>query len=234
MNKFGDETRANQFDRWVGKLQTEKTIELGVGDSILDIGCGVGEFTKLFTNRFKRVVGIDPAEDFIKEAQRITDGIEYIVGWGENFSLDEKFDTINMTNLLEHVDNPVTVLKNCKKHLAEDGVIIAQVPNCNSITRRLGVLMEIIPNIEDISDKERNYYGHKRVFTIDSLIHTGLDAGLHVTQIGGILYKPLPNEMLLEICRKQGKEWTSKFLKALDKFAENRADECAQIYIVCR
>jgi len=29
-----DEVRANEFDQWVGKLQTEKTIELGVGKSL--------------------------------------------------------------------------------------------------------------------------------------------------------------------------------------------------------
>ena len=57
-----DEVRANEFDQWVGKLQTEKAIELGVGESILDIGCGVGQFTPLFLYRFKRVVGLDPSK----------------------------------------------------------------------------------------------------------------------------------------------------------------------------
>ena len=118
--------------------------------------------------------------------------------------------------------------------MVKDGVIIAQVPNANSIARRLGVLMGIIENIENISDKERNFYGHKRVYTKDTLIQEALDVDLRVIQFGGLLYKPLPNKILLDICKKQGQEWTNKFLKALVGFGENRAEDCAQIFIVCQ
>lgn len=58
MNEY---TRANDFDRLVGKIQTEYAIKYGVGNSLLDIGCGVGEYTPLFLSRFKRVVGLDPS-----------------------------------------------------------------------------------------------------------------------------------------------------------------------------
>src|SRR3990167_10924660 len=112
-----NETRVNTFDRWIGKLQTEKAAELGVGNSILDIGCGYGEFTPIFLQKFERVVGLDPVSAYIQKAKLANNKIEYIEGFGETFSLDEKFDTINMTNLLEHADDPITLLKNCKKHL---------------------------------------------------------------------------------------------------------------------
>lgn len=232
-----DEVRVNDFDQWVGRLQTLKAIELGVGKSILDIGCGVGQFTPMFLGKFKRVVGLDPSEEYLKvarkKAKKADYNIEYLVGFGETFKLNEKFDTITMNMLLEHVDNPIALLKNCKKHLAKRGRILVQVPNASSVTRRLGILMGIIDNTNHISNKERDYYGHKRVYTLDTLEKDCKKAGLKAVKKGGILFKPLPNEMLLKICREQGKEWTEKFMNALIKFGEDRPEDCANLYIVC-
>lgn len=225
--------RANEFDQWVGKLQTIKAMELGHGRSILDIGCGVGQFTPLFLHKFKRVMGLDPSEKFLQVARKANKKVEYVVGWGETFKLNEKFDTISMNMLLEHVDNPVTLLRNCKKHLAKGGVILAQVPNANSITRRLGVLMGVIDSIYNISKKERDLYGHQRVYTLSSLRSDVLKAGLRVRKIGGIMFKPLPNEMLGKICKEKGPRWTTKFMEALVKFGEDRPEDCANLYVVC-
>ena len=51
---------------------------------------------------------------------------------------------------------------------------------------------------------------------------------------GGVLYKPLPNEILQMICQKQGEEWTEKFMDALYQFGKDRPDECAYLYILCQ
>lgn len=228
-----NKVRANEFDQWVGRLQTLKAIELGRGKSLLDIGCGIGMFTPMFLKKFERVVGLDPSEEFLKEARKKS-LVEYIVGWGETFKLNEKFDTITMNMLLEHVGDPIKLLKNCKKHLKRNGRIIIQVPNANSVTRRLGVLMGLIDSINNITDKERNFYGHQRVYTINTLKADVRKAGLKIIKSGGILYKPLPNEILLDICQKKGKKWTYKFLNALIEFGNDKTEDCANLFIVCR
>jgi 2-polyprenyl-3-methyl-5-hydroxy-6-metoxy-1,4-benzoquinol methylase len=230
---YWDRVRANNFDRLVGQIQTEKVMELGVGDSILDIGCGVGQYTPQFLYRFKRVVGLDPSKDYLKEARSVGWRIEYIEGWGETFKLDEEFDTISMNNLLEHVDDPVALLINCKKHLAPKGRIIAQVPNSRSIARQLGVLMGIIDTTDNISEKERDFWGHQRVYTLDSLVADAKKAGLRIIDKGGMLYKPLSNELLWKLYLSEGKRWREKFLKALLEFGNDRPEECAQLFIVC-
>ena len=222
-------TRANDFDRIVGRLQTENVINYGVGDSILDIGCGVGEYTPLFLYKFKRVVGLDPSATYLKEARQAKWRIEYIQGWGETFKLKEKFDTISMNNILEHVDNPQRLLKNCKKHLNPGGRIIVQVPNKESITRRLGVLMGTIDNLDNMTEKEINFYGHKRTYSLTTLRYECVDAGLSIYDYGGVLYKPLPNDDLWQIYKREGE----KFVKALVEFGKERKDECACVYCVC-
>jgi 2-polyprenyl-3-methyl-5-hydroxy-6-metoxy-1,4-benzoquinol methylase len=231
--KYSNRVRANEFDQWVGRLQTIKAMELGRGTSILDIGCGVGQFTPMFLKRFTRVVGLDASETFVESARKGNNGIEYILGWGDRFSLDEKFDTISMNMLLEHVDDPVALLKNCKRHLARKGRILAQVPNANSVTRRIGVLMGIIDSISNISDKERNFFGHKRTYTLSSLVADCEKAGLNVVEKGGLLFKPLPTEALGKICKTHGKIWTDNFMAALVKFGEDRPEDCANLYVAC-
>lgn len=231
--KYLSKVRANKFDQWVGKLQTIKAMKLGVGKTILDIGCGIGQFTPMFLEKFDRVVGLDPSEEYLQVAKKAGSHVEYVVGWGESFKLDEKFDTITMNMLLEHVDDPIVLLKNCKKHLKKGGRILVQVPNANSVTRRLGVLMGIIDSINHISDKERDYYGHQRVYTLATLEEDCKNAGLKVVEKGGFLFKPLPNEILLKICQEQGDEWRDKFIDALIKFGEDRPEDCANLYIVC-
>lgn len=226
-----DKVRAGKFDMWVGERQTLKSMELGVGDTVLDVGCGVGQFTYLFLRKFKTVVGLDPNEKYIKVAIKNNPKIIFIQGYGETFETEMKFDTINMTNLLEHVDDPVKLLKNCKNHLRQGGRIIAQVPNANSIARRLGVLMGIISNIEHISKKEREFYGHQRTYTVETLMQDVLSAKLKVLDIGGILYKPLPNEMLEKICQEKGKKWRNRFIDALIEFGEDWKEDCAELYI---
>jgi len=227
-----DIVRVNDFDRLVGKLQTEKTIELGVGTSILDVGCGIGLYTPLFLKRFKRVCGIDPSEEYVIQARMGNAKVEYLIGWGETFHIDEQFDTINLDMVLEHVDDPIALLKNLKKHLAPEGKIIIHVPNANSVTRRLGVLMGVIPSIEHISEKERDFYGHQRIYTTKTLLDDVHTAGLDGV-IGGFMYKPLPNEMLQEICQKRGVTWTKKFMKALCEFGKDKVEDCANLYCLC-
>lgn len=233
MRKYADEVRANEFDQRIGLLQTYKVIELGVGESILDIGCGVGMFTPTFKGKWKRVVGLDPSEKFLEEARKNSD-VEYVQGYGETFELDEKFDTITMNMLLEHVDDPVALLRNCKKHLNKGGRILAQVPNSTSMTRQIGVLMGILDSTDNITDRERDYFGHQRVYTLATLEDDAIAAGLNVVEIGGLLHKPLPNSMLGKICDEQGEEWAEKFIQALVEFGKDRPEECANLYMVCK
>jgi 2-polyprenyl-3-methyl-5-hydroxy-6-metoxy-1,4-benzoquinol methylase len=229
-----ERTRANAFDREVGLLQTQFAIKLGVGRSVLDVGCGFGEYTPMFLKRFPVVVGLDPSEEYLKEARLAGDNIEYVQGYGETFKLNRHFDTISMNDVLEHVDDPNTLLRNCVKHLHKDGRIIVQVPNCESITRRLGVLMGVIPTLENISDKERDFFGHKRSYGLESLKRECTDAGLKVVDSGGILYKPLPNEMLGQLSENMHREQRQNFIGALVEFGKDRPTECAQIYTVCQ
>jgi len=228
----GHEIRANQFDRWVGEAQAEMILRTCEGTSLLDVGCGKGEFTKLYVDNFERVVGVEPLKKYFREADRST-GVEYIQGDGETFDLDENFDVIVLSMVIEHTSNPVTVLRNCKRHLAEDGIIIVFTPNANSITRRLGVSMGILDSIHHMTEREIVECGHKYIYTADSLERTAEDAGLEILTSFGFLYKPLPNEILGKICEEKGEEWRVNFIDALVELGMDHPEDCASLCIIC-
>ena len=228
-----DFVRANKFDQWIGYIQTQETIRIGRGQSLLDIGCGIGQYTPIFLERFSYVTGLDSSVDCLTVAKKNNDIVNYTLGDAETFSLENLYDTINLNMILEHVNDPVQVLINCKKHLSEKGVIICQVPNSNSVTRRLGVIMGVIDSIKHMSEKEISFFGHQRTYTLSTLSHDCEKAGLSVIQKGGLVYKPLPNDELLKISSDKSKEWIDKFLNALLDFGRDKPEDCAVSYTVC-
>lgn len=99
---------------------------------ILEVGCGVGNFTKLLFS-FGTVSAIDINKDYLKLTKRII-GNRGEVGVGDiekgkYFFKDKKFDTIICLNVLEHIQNDVGALDNLFDLLKKDGRLILIVPS---------------------------------------------------------------------------------------------------------
>lgn len=93
---------------------------------VLDFGCGNGGFLSRAKRIAQKVVGIDLMSElqkfYVKNGLEVYSDIEQIV---------EKFDYITMFHVLEHLKNPIELLKNIGEKLAENGEIIIEVPNSN-------------------------------------------------------------------------------------------------------
>jgi 2-polyprenyl-3-methyl-5-hydroxy-6-metoxy-1,4-benzoquinol methylase len=50
---------------------------------------------------------------------------------------DSFFDVILLSSFLEHETQPAELLRRCRKHLADDGVVIIKLPNYDSVNRTL-------------------------------------------------------------------------------------------------
>ncbi len=96
------------------------------GKSILDFGCGAGMFLKRTIGIAKSVSGIEPEKrlkaHFDKQGLRVAHSL---------VELKERFDIITMFHVLEHLRDPVQVLKELSACLNENGEIIVEVPNAN-------------------------------------------------------------------------------------------------------
>lgn len=101
------------------------------GGSVLEVGCGPGLMLAAFKRRGWSVLGIERNE-IASEIGRNKFGVEIVSTPIENLPGEAQFDLIIMFQVLEHIGDPVTLLKECSKRLAPNGILIINVPNFGS------------------------------------------------------------------------------------------------------
>ena len=98
--------------------------------ALLDVGCGYGFFLLAAKRSGWQVFGTELshiAVNYAREKQNLPE--VYFSDLSDiEFSVD-KFDAINLTNVLEHVPSPTVILDNCASKLAAGGVLLIRVPN---------------------------------------------------------------------------------------------------------
>jgi len=108
------------------------------GDRVLDAACGLGYGARVIQHntRASQIIGVDGSEYAVEYAKKsFPDGqrrIEYRVGMlPEALSSfeDGSFDVITSFETLEHVSDPVAVLREFHRLLAPGGRILVSVPN---------------------------------------------------------------------------------------------------------
>lgn len=99
--------------------------------TILDIGCGTGDFLGHCKSKNWRTLGLEPDQSARKIALENND-IE-AKSLNHLYEIEAKsFDVISMWHVLEHVYNLNEDIEQYKKVLKEDGTLIIAVPNCSS------------------------------------------------------------------------------------------------------
>jgi len=85
-------------------------------DTVLDIGCGNGSVAYDIARKAKKVVGIDIDEENIGIAKKnfFLDNIDYICGDILSWDFRQKFDVVVLSNVLEHIEKRVELLKKIK------------------------------------------------------------------------------------------------------------------------
>ena len=111
---------------WINK--TKKILKKN--SSLLDFGCSTGHFLHGLKSKTKNLYGVELNK---KEAEFCKKKLNIVVS-NENFEQDfssNKFDFISMIFVLEHISDPILLLKNLKKLLTKNGKLIIVVPNIN-------------------------------------------------------------------------------------------------------
>ena len=155
--------------------------------AILDIGCGTGELGKAIKARQNcYYAGIELNKEAAGLASNSLDKV-----WQDNLNrfdpsfLRRKFDCIIFADILEHLLHPWTILDKFTSSLAEDGCIIASLPNVAHpwiISQLQKGLFRYTPaGILDIA--------HLRFFTQTSIFQLFCKAGLKVMK-----FRPYPSK----------------------------------------
>jgi len=103
------------------------------GDTLLDVGCGIGEFIVRLQDRFHTLVGVDISQPEIEFAKkRIGNSPNVFLHCGELESFhfpDEHFDVCLCLDVLEHVSTVFPLLQEIYGILRTHGDLIVTVPN---------------------------------------------------------------------------------------------------------
>ena len=107
-----------------------------VGEKILDVGCSQGTLARLLAPLGKSVLGVDINKDAISYAEgklpeldaASRERLQFVAMNFMDFKSEERFDTVVMGEILEHLPDPAAFVKKACSHLAKGGTIVATVP----------------------------------------------------------------------------------------------------------
>ncbi len=166
--------------------------EVGSADkNILDIGCGTGSTAMEIRQRFPdvRITGINIQVDELNIARPFLDvAIQGDLNQPEALKLDDKYDLIICSHVLEHLIDPKSLLSRLESSLADDGRILVIVPNFGIWHARVQILFG---NFEyrDSGLMDRT---HLRFFTYHNLISELVPSNLLVKSRLASGHFPLP------------------------------------------
>lgn len=109
---------------------------------VLDVACGPGHIGKLLRERGNRVVGAEISEAAASVARGVLDEVHVfdIEGEWPSALADGSFDVVVLGEVLEHVFDPVSVLRQARRVLGPRGRVVITTPNFLVWVARLQVL----------------------------------------------------------------------------------------------
>ena len=143
-------------------------------ETVLEIGCGTGIFSKLFK---KNYTGVDFFDEFIVKAKREFPDKKFAVMDAMNMDFkDKSYDKVLLLNFLHHMDDDEfeKVMHECKR-IATKGVFIMEpVPQKYNLVGRVLYSLDRGKHIRDfflLKDMLNNYSKVKRYHMFRSLFY---------------------------------------------------------------
>lgn len=200
--------------------------------NLLELGSYKGEFTRRFLDVFDDVSCVEASEVAIAEARKtLGERATYFHAPFETVSLPRRYDNIVLTHVLEHLDDPVAVLKRINQEwLAEGGRLFLACPNANAPSRQIAVKMGLISHNAAVTPAEAEH-GHRCTYSLDTLERDAVAAGLTVIQRSGVFFKALANFQWDKLL--QTDIVSAEYLEGCYKLGQHYPDLCSSIFLVC-
>ncbi len=203
------------------------------GDSILELGSFEGQFTQRLLPYFNDITCVEASDEAVKKAKNLLENqpVQFHSDLFENVMLPKKYNNIIMTHVLEHVSDPVAVLKRVNNEwLADGGRFFLVCPNANAPSRQIAVKMGLISHNAAVTEGERQH-GHHSTYSLDTLEREARAAGLNVIFRTGIFFKALANFQFDRIL--QTDIISPEYLEGCYQLGHLYPDLCASIFLLC-
>lgn len=194
------------------------------GRSILELGPAEGVMTGRLAPLAPELTIVDGASRFCDALRARFPQAAVVHSLFEEFQPARQFDNIVLGHVLEHVEDPVAILRRAAAWLNPNGRILAAVPNARSLHRQAAVLMGLLPS-EDAMNETDIHHGHRRIFNPESFRNAFLQAGLRIEMFGGYWLKPVSNRQIQD-------SWSPQMLEAFMQLGERYPDIAGEIYVI--
>lgn len=203
---YSNPETASITDREAEHHAASQSMDLVCGPDVLMLGAATGVWVDLLLDRFARFEVVDAVESMVRDMEhRFPGRIAGHVALFEHFQPESLYDTVILGHVLEHVQDPVGLLKSCGEWLKPRGRLVILVPNSQSLHRLIGVQLGYLARATDFSPADLAL-GHRRVYDRETLIQDVVAAGLEVIHFEGSVLKPLSNAQM--------DQWTPELRRA--------------------
>lgn len=163
------------------------------GKSVVDIGCGGGILAESLAQSGATTTGIDLSEKALKVADLhgLESGIQvkYELISAEELAqkAPKSFDVVTCMEMLEHVPDPLSVIKACSELVKPGGLLFFSTLNRNPKSYLLAVLgAEYVLNL-----LPKGTHDYKKFIKPSELASFLRQAGLEMIDIAGMSFNPL-------------------------------------------
>ena len=200
--------------------------------NMLELGCFRGAFTRRLHAHYPELTCVEASDEAIAEArQALGPGVTFHNALFEQVVLPQRYDHIVMTHVLEHLDDPVAVLRRVNQEwLAPQGRFFLVCPNANAPSRQIAVKMGLISHNAAVTKAEA-LHGHRCTYSLDTLERDAVAAGLKVVHRSGIFFKALANFQWDRLL--QTDIVSQAYLDGCYQLGQQCPDLCASIFLVC-
>lgn len=205
---------SNKNTAWMQAFELVKE-----GSKVFDVGCSSGTFGKELIDRKGCIVdGIEPDKTDAGLAQKKLRHVEPIVA--ENDQLytlfPEKYDVISFIDVIEHLEDPASVLQRVKPMLKKDGVILFSIPNMAHLSVRLALLKgEFNYTQTGLLDQT-----HLHFYTGKEIERVFQEAGYNIQDFKGSSFT-YPRLQIDQILNTMGLKTSTKFMEMLTETSAN-------------
>jgi len=170
------------------------------GKQVVDVGCGGGILAESMAALGAQVTGIDMGEAPLQVARLhgLESGIkvDYHCTTAEDFAGQHpgRFDVVTCMEMLEHVPDPASVIRACRRLVKADGVVFFSTINRNPKAYLLAIvgaeyLLRMLP---------RGTHDYEKFIRPSELESWARHAGLKLRDLTGMTYNPLSKQYSLD------------------------------------
>jgi 2-polyprenyl-3-methyl-5-hydroxy-6-metoxy-1,4-benzoquinol methylase len=200
--------------------------------NIMELGSFKGDFTRRLLPFFKDITCVEASNEAIDLAKKeFGANIKFINSTFEMANLPSKYDNIILTHVLEHLDDPIAVMKRINDEwLSDTGRFFLVCPNANAPSRQIAVKMGLISHNSAVTTAETQH-GHKITYTFDTLERDAKAAGLNIIHRSGIFFKAFANFQWDRLLNTD--IISPEYLEGCYQLGQQYPDLCSSIFLMC-